>query len=277
MKSTRKVLLLSAALVLGSALGASAADLGYGGSLKDAPTMAPMPAASTGWYARIDGGYNWTTQPDVYVDGYNTSNVKSDDAWSIGGGIGRYFGHGFRGDLTIDHLFNADISGHITDSCGCDVGDFKSGFNSTVFLANLYYDFNRGGRFIPYVGAGIGFAHNKIDGGTVESGCGCVATYDGGSDTNFAAAAMAGFAWKIRGGEPTYVGGLKDGTQVAVSDGRALYLDVGYRYLWLGDVKSGDLVFAPHGGGTPPPPPADPKFDNIGAHELRVGLRYDFN
>ena len=37
----------------------------------------------------------------------------------------------------------------------------KFDFSSTVVLANLYYDFNRGGRFIPYIGGGIGFAHNE--------------------------------------------------------------------------------------------------------------------
>ena len=271
MNSTRKVLLLSAALVLGGALGASAADLGYGGSLKDAPVMAPMPAPSAGWYARIDGGYSWNRVGDVAVTGFNVSNEWSDNSWSIGGGIGRYFGRGFRGDLTIDHLFDADTVATLDCACGAYYGDAKTNFDSTVFLANLYYDFNRGGRFVPYVGAGIGFAHTKVDDGVVTNGCGCVATFEGASETNFAAAAMAGFSWKIRGGEPTYMGGLKDGTQVAITDGRALYLDVGYRYLWLGDVKTGDLVF------TGLTAPVDPELKNLSAHQIRVGLRYDFN
>lgn len=276
MNSSRKVLILSAALVLGSALGASAADL-YGGGLKDAPVMAPMPAPSAGWYARVDGGYNWLREPDVEIDqGFTVSNVNIDNSWSIGGGIGHYFGRGFRGDLTIDHLFDADVSADIY-KCNCYFGTAQTKLDSTVFLANLYYDFNRGGRFVPYVGAGIGFAHNRVDGGTVTKDCGCVATFDGGTDNKFAWAAMAGFAWKVRGGEPTYVGGLKDSQVVAVNDDRALWLDVGYRYLSLGDVKSGDLVFNQVPNNPAPPPPVDPKFDNLGAHELRVGLRYDFN
>ena len=39
-------------------------------------------------------------------------NSKMDGAWSIGGGIGRYFGHGFRGDITVDHLFNSEHRKH---------------------------------------------------------------------------------------------------------------------------------------------------------------------
>ena len=46
MLSARKVLLVSAALILGATQGALAADLYGGGSFKDAPVMAPMPAAS---------------------------------------------------------------------------------------------------------------------------------------------------------------------------------------------------------------------------------------
>ncbi len=110
-------------------------------------------------------------------------------------------------------------------------------------LANLYYDFNRGGRFVPYIGAGIGFAHNET-GVRLRRRRLAVAKErsDGGSSNNFAAAAMAGISWKIRGGETTYVGGLKD-EPVAVSSGHALYLDFGYRFLYLGDVKTGDITW----------------------------------
>ncbi len=128
--------------------------------------------------------------------------------------------------------------------CDCFVGNAKFDFSSTVVLANIYYDFNRGGRFVPYIGAGIGFAHNETSSGTVETPCGCDATIDKGSSNQFAAAAMAGVSWRIRGGETTYVGGLKD-EPVAVSNGHALYLDVGYRFLYLGDVKTGDITWNP--------------------------------
>jgi opacity protein-like surface antigen len=269
MFNTRKVLLLGAAIVLGSALSASAADL-YGGSLKDAPAMAPMPAASAGWYARIDGGYNWYQNPSIELDqGFVAHETKMDGAWSIGGGIGRYFGHGFRGDITVDHLFDANIE---STFCGCDgtASHAKFDFSSTVVLANLYYDFNRGGRFVPYIGGGIGFAHNEAGSGTVTEDCGCEGKIGGGSSNSFAAAAMAGISWKIRGGETTYVGGLKD-EPVAVNSGHALYLDFGYRFLYLGDVKTGDITWDNAA------PTVDPDVKNVTAHQIRVGLRYDLN
>lgn len=270
MLHVRKAVLLGAALMFGSAFGASAADL-YGGGLKDAPTMAPMPSASAGWYVRVDGGYNWYLSPSVEIDGFSTSNSSIDNAWSVGGGIGYYFGRGFRGDITVDHLF--DSASQVTINCECSgayIGDAKFDFSSTVVLANLYYDFNRGGRFVPYIGAGIGFAHNETSSGVVENNCACIATFDKGSDNSFAAAAMAGVSWRLRGGGTRYVSGLKD-EPVAVSSGNALYLDVGYRFLYLGSVQTGDIIWDSTDVGT------DPKVTDITVHQLRVGLRYDLN
>jgi opacity protein-like surface antigen len=268
MHSLRTALFISAALILGAAPAATAADL-YGGGLKDAPAMAPMPAPSAGWYLRVDGGYAWYTNPDIEVVGFETRNNSMDGAWSVGGGIGRYFGRGFRGDITVDHLFDAKTEGSLFE-CDCFVGDAKFDFSSTVVLANLYYDFNRGGRIVPYIGAGIGFAHNETSSGTVETPCGCDGTFDKGSSNNFAAAAMAGFSWRLRGGEPMYVGGMKD-EPVAVGSSRGLYLDVGYRFLYLGDVKTGDIAWADTDD------LVDPKVKDVTAHQIRVGLRYELN
>jgi opacity protein-like surface antigen len=273
MLNAGKVLLLGAALVFGGALSASAADLTRG--LKDAPTLAPMPAPSAGWYLRVDGGYNWYQNPSIGLDqGFTAHDTKLDGAWSVGGGIGRYFGGGFRGDITVDHLFDADTNTSIYE-CNCHIGDTKFNLSSTVVLANLYYDFNRGGRFVPYIGAGIGFAHNEASSGTIQDDCGCtVGHFGSGSSNSFAAAAMAGVSWKLRGGEPRYIGGLKD-EPVEVSSGHALYLDFGYRFLYLGDVKTGDIAWAPNDAS--PAETVDPKVKDIMTHEIRVGLRYDLN
>ncbi|MBA2127078.1 porin family protein [Hyphomicrobium methylovorum] len=259
----RKLVLLSAAFLLGGAVVATAADLG--GGIQDAPEMAPMPAASAGWYVRVDGGYNWYTNPDIDVLGFTTHGNKMDGTWTVGGGIGRYFGRGFRGDITVDYLFD---NGTETTLCNCEgtFGQAKFDFSSTVLLANLYYDFNRGGRFVPYIGAGIGFAHNRASAGIVDTECGCDYDIAKGSSNSFAAAAMAGVSWKLRGGETRYIGGMKD-EPVAVSSGNALYLDVGYRFLYLGDVSGGLIEYAS----------TEAHVRDVTAHQLRIGLRYDLN
>jgi len=265
MFNARKVWVLGAALVLGSALSASAADLG---GLKDDPIAAPAASGPSGWYVRADGGYSWYNNPGITLEGLTAHDTDMRGAWSVGGGIGRYFGRGFRGDITVDHLFDASTETTLCE-CGTDIGNAKFNFSSTVVLANLYYDINRGGRFMPYIGGGIGFAHNETSSGVIDPDCGCETRLGGGSSNSFAAAGMAGFAWRIRGGETSYVGGLKD-DPVAVTSSNALYLDVGYRFLYLGDVKTGEAEWDAYSVD-------DVKVKDVTAHQIRVGLRYDLN
>jgi opacity protein-like surface antigen len=268
----RALLIFGAALFIGNASGASAADLGtYEGSLKDAPYVAE--SASPAWYFRLDGGYAAYDANSVFIEGFTDSpgfisdSLDVDNGWSIGGGIGKRFGN-WRADVTLEHRFNTDIEGTVEACCTATVA---TNFNSTVGLLNVYYDFNRGGRITPYLGAGIGFAYTKTSVGDVDMVCGAC-TFLGYSEsatkTNFAAAAMAGLSVKLRGGETHYMGGIKDGP-VAVSSDRALFLDVGYRFLYLGDVKSGNMVFNSL--------ELDPQWDDLTAHEARVGLRYELN
>ena len=272
MSSTR-VLLLGAAIVAASSLQAGAADL-YGGSIKDAPVYAPM-APSPSIYFRVDGGYSSYDTPNITEDHvYDLYDNKIDSTWSVGGGVGTYFGRGFRGDITVDHRFDADTEGTLLDYKSDLRGTRKFGLKSTVALANVYYDFDFGSRFTPYLGLGLGFSHNKTTAGVVLDDCGCTnGLIEGDSNTSVAGAAMAGFSVKLRGGQ-TMTGGysIKD-APVAVDTGRGLYLDVGYRFLYLGDAQTGAVTAIDTAGDHVVS--EDPTVDEIHAHEFRFGLRYD--
>lgn len=285
----RALLLIGAAFVLGNASGASAADLGNygGGSIKDAPYEVATPSAA--WYFRVDGGYAAYDIDNVSIVDLNTigapaatpfSNFGSDidNGWSVGGGIGKRFGN-WRIDATLEYRGSTDVSGSASASLCCELVETETQFDGIVGLANLYYDFNRGGRIVPYIGAGIGFAHLETDGGALSCaipnvGYSCVtdfgpADYDSSSTTNFAAAAMAGISIKLRGGETGYVTSIKD-APVEVSSGRALYLDAGYRFLYLGDLGTQHAEQANTNR-------IDLDWDELTAHEVRVGLRYELN
>ena len=67
-------------------------------------------------------------------------------------------------------------------------------------------------------------------------------------------------------------GGMKD-VPMYVDSGRKVSLDIGYRYLWLGDAETGAVVRTVGGVQTAD----DPTVEDITAHELRVGLRYNLN
>jgi opacity protein-like surface antigen len=272
MRSTRAALLLGAAIVLGSGLGAAAADL-YGGSIKDAPVMVPMAAPGPSIYIRADGGYGTFDNPSIVEDHlYDMTETSIDNTWSAGGGIGVYFGRGLRGDITVDRRFESDVSGDIEHQSSVP-GVRHFGMKSTVALANVYYDIDVGHRFTPYLGVGLGFTHNETSAGYVDT-CGCTtATIEGSSNTNVAAAAMAGFSMKLRGGT-SVVGGnsIKDAPMV-VENGRGLYLDVGYRFLYLGDAETGPMTATMASGSHRVSD--DPIVEDIHAHEFRFGLRYD--
>ena len=259
MAFTRATLLIGAALVLGSAQGALAADL-YGGSLKDGPMIAPMAQATASWYIRVDGNHGRFDDPAVSESGiYDLTDTDIDNVWGVGGGVGMYFGRGVRGDITIEHNFKGDVTATLGDVNSALPGVRNFSLSSTYALGNLYYDFDMGNRFTPYLGVGLGFTKNKTGAGSVTDLCGCLSgDIAGGETTHAAGALMAGFSMKLRD---------------------RLSLDAGYRFLYLGEVETGAVTAkfnAAHGAKVAGDVVAqDPTVDEIHEHQFRVGLRWD--
>ena len=276
MISLRKAIVLGAALLVGSASVASAADLGgyRGGSMKDSG-YAPQMLQSSGpaWYFRLDAGVARHDNPYMLEDGVaELTGTKMDKTWTLGGGVGYYFNKHVRGDLTYDHRFKSDVQGYRYDvsqnqpvGFDCDGnalngpqsschGNRSFGLKSDVFLANLYYDFDCRCGFTPYVGAGLGFVKHKTTAGTVTdtvNGTGITGTVESGSSTHVAAALMTGVSFQVR---------------------ERMNIDAGYRFLYLGETATGAV--RDNAGGVLIAP--DPTVEQIHAHEFRVGLRYDF-
>ena len=252
-----KSFLAGAALVLAGTVGADAADLYGGPGMKDAP-VAYVPSAT--WYLRGDTSYAWTDGSDLSRAIVPLDTHSIDNTWSVGGGVGRYFGRGVRGDLTYEWRGSADVHG-----AGPGTLTTQYDLKSSLLLANLYYDFRPYERFTPYVGIGVGAAHHHSGGGTIQTACTLCATYADDSNWSAAGALMAGFSFRFDRGPQAPVSIKDDGG--AVEPGR-LYLDVGYRFLYLGDAHTGNLI------GTTFATPG-PRLEDITAHEIRVGLRWD--
>lgn len=263
--------------VLGAAAGAlmatapvNAADLGrYGGSIKDAPALVQLSAAR--FYARIDGSYAGYDIPAISEDHrYDLIDRKIESNWALGGGIGYYFNKNIRADITYEHRFDTDVSGNLPVGSVLP-GTRRFGLESDLVLLNAYYDFDVRGRFTPYVGIGIGWVQHDTKTGTVSDPCGCTGTIEKGKGGDIAAALMAGMAINLTNrGVPA--GSGEGSGEVA----RNFYLDIGYRFLYLGEVSTGPV----RANVTTPAPAtvvsADPTVSDIHAHEFRVGLRYDF-
>src|SRR5258707_15669736 len=92
----------------------------------------------------------------------------------IGGVEGRQFGDGFRAETEVLYL-------HSNGKLATD-----SDLETIAGMVNGYYDFNRNGAWRPFVGAGVGVAQVKVDGG-----------FSRGDDTGFAYQFKAGVAHPI--------------------------------------------------------------------------------
>ena len=197
----------------------------------------------------------------LYGQDWEMSGTGIENTWEFGGGMGWYISPNFRADLTVDHHRNAKAHGTvnvplsaIADPLQADhAGDWYSEFNvqSTTLLANFYYDFGSRHDFNPYVGVGLGWAFNNTNAGKITNPCGCLSAIDGADETNFAWALMAGVSKDL---------------------GHGFNMDLGYRYLNMGGAHTGNIIDDATGAEIPD---TDPIVDDLTAHELRVGLRYD--
>ena len=252
--------------VAASSMTAQAADL-----LDPPPAPEPFEVAAPfagGWYLRGDIGFSnqgvERLSNPVITAGTTLTNVqKGFDAAPFGGvGVGYKFNDWLRFDLTGEYRARANYHGYDTVSTpGFFFGtnDLTGSKSEWVGLANVYFDLGTWYGFTPFVGGGIGFAHNTIHDFT-DRGLGFIpgpgappligqATARSHSETNFAWAVHAGVAYAV---SPNFS------------------IEFAYRYLNLGDARTGTLVGF---DGTLTPPT---RFHNIDSHDFKVGFRYLF-
>ncbi|MEL6746405.1 MAG: outer membrane beta-barrel protein [Pseudomonadota bacterium] len=366
------------------------------GSMKDAFPHSVAIQEGASWYLRADVGYVWNDIEDghlmdQYLDGvsHKFENLDADNAFSIGGGVGYYFSHNFRGDLTVEYRSDFTFRGTVKDShaafdrgqdpltrqgtdptlpgyvdyCdpvapnpGCTPtdptdpaydpsvqpgtlvidgngnqvyvndgnpatnpgsaynddwdadgntyvaavppateilqgnannltqggiyyeegthgaprkthisGELDFDIQSTVYMANMYYDFEGRAGFRPFIGAGIGFAHHELSKFNLNGVS--VANFEEQDTTEFAWAVMAGANYEVRKG---------------------VNFEFGYRYTDLGDVSISELRkretvdlnptvaacnYCSGAGGYEIENEGEVK--DLTSHEIRVGLRYD--
>lgn len=244
---------------------ASAADLyNYRGSIKDGP-MPVRPARNC--YFRADTGYSWTQSPDVrwtVTDADNTSptfgqfltdrvtNVAIDDTWMVEAGVGCGSGpRGLRGEFVYGFHGKRDISGEPgpwNPGTPPTADPLHTAVTTHTLMFNGYYDLGNYAGLVPYVGAGVGLAYNKVD-EVYFTGNPFLVNRIAGDD-------RWGLAWS-----------LMAGVGYQISD--RITLDIGYRYLDMGKAESGHVDSA--GFWNP-----KVRIDDLAAHEIKVGLRFAF-
>jgi opacity protein-like surface antigen len=225
---------------LASVAGAQAADPPRSRPYEEVVPASPFRELASGWYLRADVGYRWynggpsvsSSTGESYSDGFNGT---------VGFGF-KY--HWFRADLTYDRGTPTRIS--INTSAPVGQPQIGAKVRPETVLANAYLDLGSWWGFTPYVGAGAGVARleskNYSDTAVLQPAGG----WARGRSHNFAWAAMGGVAFQL---SPRWM------------------IDVGYRYLSLGDAASTDETVPTAGSPTP-------YFKGITAHETRIGVRF---
>jgi opacity protein-like surface antigen len=214
--------------------------------LPPAPILEDESSIET-WYLRGDVGAVHDRHPeaDLIASPFSGFIDRRIGHRAVAGfGIGYRFGPNFRADVTFDHRLNARFRGAAVTPAGplLDRGLFQS----TALMANGYLELGTFMDVTPYLGAGVGLGRNVLsDHSRVSANPATGETWTrvtGGAEYSFAWALMAGVGYQLSS---------------------AFTLDLGYRYVSLGDVKT-----RRDGAGV--------DVAAIGAHEMRVGIRYAF-
>lgn len=239
-----------AGLIGMTASGAFAADLSRG----MLPPIPVLDETTESWYLRGDVGYIHFKRPEAdYTSGLIEGGMTREgvgDTAVLGAGIGYRFSPLFRADVTVDHRLSSRFTGLRTDAGFATGSLFDRGrFQASTAMLNVYADLSTYRDFTPYVGAGLGVAYSAFGHytRTTTDALGAVTLehLSGGDDWNFAWALMAGIGYRL-------------------SD--SFTLDLGYRYVSLGDVKTRGFA-----GG------AGADVESIASHEVRLGVRYAFD
>jgi opacity protein-like surface antigen len=259
------------------------AMLSFGSAIAaDMPRLAPPPmmmAAAppaqdySGWYLRGDVGVsvnnnaNITSVPETA--GWTTTSKSFFDTTSshtIGAGVGYQVNSWFRVDATLEYRGGAQIRGRATDTQGCCFSstNYSTSLSSTVGLLNGYVDLGTWAGLTPFIGAGIGFANNRmgtvamngVGGCTGAGGAGCTVPtmghMNGATKNNLAWALMAGVAYDVTPNAK---------------------LEMGYRYMNLGGMNSSTSYTdgCPCGGTVAVTPLSGEKLTS---HDFRIGMRW---
>lgn len=169
------------------------------------------PAAAEGWYARADLGYGFSgaleTPREIGIAPNFGGDGDFDGGWTASVASGRAFASGLRVEGELAYRA-ADVESSVGIAPGAEA-------SAISLLANMVYDFNRGGQFQPYVGAGVGVT--QVDGRSFNNASlpSDLVGFDD-TDTNFAYQVLAG---------------------VGVGLSERVTLDVGYRYFAAPDLE----------------------------------------
>ncbi len=260
-------LLLAGAVAFGAVGTARAADLPQPPAFEP---IAPEPVEFGGWYLRGDVGVGASLRPDIrstFDAGVTVPNPRFDernlgDSAFVGGGVGYQLNNWLRFDATGEYRtarsFNAVESYNsgffnVPPDGGRSFDTYTGQIQSTVALANFYVDAFHWNRFGLFFGGGVGGSFNRVSDLT-DVGV-------GGTNTGF------GFARERSGVSLAYQGTVGLAYDVTPN----LKLELAYRYLDMGDVRSGAIDCQNTGVC-----PHEVQKIGLASQDVKIGMRWLF-
>ena len=259
-----KTFALAGALALGASA-AAAADLAYPAPPPEAPLL--RGTINSGFYLRGDIGVGETKvkkyyQQDVAAAGGRFFGETDNLSVFVGAGAGYRLNNWLRFDGTLEYRGAGQIgvSDRVDFAANGGIAQlsntYKGNLSSIVALFNGYVDLGTWNCLTPYIGAGIGYASNRITGLTDQGAL--TGSLNGATLGTAGSGTKSGVAWALMAG-------------LGYEVNKNLTLEIGYRYLNLGEGQSGRIqnAFLPESY-TPL------KAKEIDSHDIKIGMRWNF-
>jgi opacity protein-like surface antigen len=265
-------------LALAGAMASVTASYAFAGDLPPAAMPAGVPEApieapsgdDSGLYLRGDLGVglgqvgNLEVQPAAGGALLDSPDQDMGSTFMGGLGVGYAFNSWLRFDVTGEYrggtrLTGTDIWNGGPNNVGAVGGTnmYDGNLSTWLGMANAYVDlgtFCELGCITPYVGAGVGYGMHSLtvqDHGAVgQSGAPTSATSGYGKESS------SGLAWAVMAG-------------LAYQVNDKLTMDLGYRYLNLGDSPEVDVVNLATGNSD-----GSVKWNDMVSHDIRIGMRW---
>lgn len=218
-------------------------------------SLAAAPAhAQTYW--RLETGYSdansagfkdrdWANFGIICADRFCSAPARLDNIGNspiLGIGVGHRFTPHVRADVTLTYRGGYRLNDRDADA------HYSATIRSTALMLNGYYDFMAGNGG-PYLGLGVGWAHNRMGPMVQDFGTGFQNMLSGAKKNNAAFALMAGVGIPISGWT----------------------IDLGYRYVNLGKFGTGTVYSNRFFSMNIPSIGANGKLTG---HELTLGFRF---
>lgn len=249
-----RTLAIGLALALSQTAAVYAADLGL-------PPPPPMEEPCVGcvgpWYLKGFIGMANPRVGGIWVEEFDTNDtfvvhhkdIKTTPLFGLG--IGYDTGHYFRFDITGEYRGSAVFFAEDSyQRFGPGTNEYTADIESWVGLFNTYIDLGTWHCVTPYIGGGVGFASLNVIGlkDVNVPNLGVAYSRDH-TETNFAWALYGGLAYDVTPG---------------------FTIDLSYRYLDLGDARSGERFAYNNFSVTASPV----EINDITSHDVMLGVRW---